>query len=432
MSMKKLIVRKSKLEREVFVPSSKSQTHRAILFGSLAKGNSTIHFSLNSHDTLAMVEACRLLGAKITVRDQHMKIEGIGGKIHGAEDVINAFNSGIILRFVTAIAALGSQPIIITGDHSVRHQRPMHSLMNSLRQLGVQAISTRGNGFAPIIIQGPLKAGECLVEDGADSQNVSALLIAGVFAEGTLTLDVKNPGEKPWIDITLDWLKRLGVPYENHQYKKYTVQGIGIYPGFNYSVPGDWSSAAFPLAAAIITQSEIALLNLDPLDLQGDRKIIEIFKEMGAHLAINDKMKIIRIHPVDKLKGVTVDINDCIDALPIIAAVACFAEGETRLTNAAVARQKECDRIKCIAAELNKMGAHVQEMPDGLIIKGTSSLNGTTVLSHGDHRTAMALAVAGMRAKGETCINDTDCIRKTYPSFVRDLQTIGVNMEEIL
>ena len=130
-----------------------------------------------------------------------------------------------------------------------------------------------------------------------------------------------------------------------------------------------------------------------------------------------------------QLKGVTVDINDCIDVITLVAAVACYADGETRITNASVARQKECNRITCVAGELSKMGACIQETTDGLIIKG-ASLRGTTVFSHGDHRMAMALAIAGMGAKGETCIQETSCIAKTYPSFVKDFQSIGANFYE--
>lgn len=427
--MKTLLVQKSQLMNELQVPSSKSQTHRAILMAALAKNKSIIHHPLFSSDTRTMIEACRCLGAQVNIHANHLEVEGTAGKIVGSEDVIQANNSGIVLRFISAIAALGSQPIVITGDHSIRHQRPMQIMLSSLSQLGVRALSTRGDGFAPIIIQGPLKPGKCQIADGADSQNISPLLLAAVFLEGTLELEVVNPGEKPWVDITLDWLKRLGVPYQNHQYEKYKIQGIGVYPGFEYTVPGDWSSAAFPIGAALVTQSELTLRNLDIFELQGDKKIIDIFNQMGAHIDIDDQTKTLHINKGMHLKGVTVDINDCIDVITLVAAVACYADGETRITNASVARQKECNRITCVAAELSKMGACIQETTDGLIIKG-ASLRGTTVFSHGDHRMAMALAIAGMGAKGETCIQETSCIAKTYPSFVKDFQSIGANFYE--
>lgn len=428
--MKTLIVKQSQLSGEIVVPSSKSQTHRAILLGSLAKGRSIVQNPLNSSDSQAMIQACRHLGAKIDAHDDYLEIQGVAGRIVGAEDVIHAHNSGIILRFMAAIAALGSEPIIITGDHSIRNQRPMQTMLDSLTQLGAKATSARGNGFAPIIIQGPLKPGRCKIANGADSQNVSSLLLAAAFLDGKLELEVNQPGEKPWINLTLDWLKRLQVPFENHHYEKYIVQGVGSYSGFEYTVPGDWSSAAFPIAAALITQSELTLKNLTTYDLQGDKKILDIFKKMGAEIIIDDREKSLRVCRGQQLQGVTVDINDCIDAVTILAVVACYAEGETHLINAAVARQKECDRLACIAAELKKMGANIQETWDGLIIKGGAVLKAASVFSRGDHRMAMALAVAGMGTEGETHIQNMDCIAKTYPNFIKDFHHVGANINE--
>ena len=170
-------IRKSQLKGAIVVPSSKSQTLRAILFASMAKGKSSIHKYLHSPDTDAMIEACRLFGAKIEVYPSSLNIEGLDGQISHAEDIINAGNSGIVLRFCTALGALASRPVVITGDYSIRHQRPMKELLSGLNQLGVSATSMRGDGYAPVIIQGPLKQGHAVIQ-GSDSQPVSALLIA--------------------------------------------------------------------------------------------------------------------------------------------------------------------------------------------------------------------------------------------------------------
>lgn len=428
--MKSLIVSKSKIANEMSIPSSKSQTHRAILLGTLAKDFSIVHNPLMSPDTYAMIEACRNFGAKIDVIENQLSIKGLAGNISESEDVVQAYNSGIVLRFVSAVAALASKPIVITGDYSIRHQRPMQPILDALQELGARAESTRGDGFAPLIIQGPLQAGKCTIKNGADSQNVSAFLIAAAFLKGTTELLVQNPGEKPWIDITLDWLKRLGVSYENHAYAHYIVHGGKIPLGFEYHVPGDWSSAAFPLAAALVTQSEIILKNLDMHDLQGDKKILEIFSNMGASFSIDYLQKTVRLHAGAKLKGIKVDVNECIDAIAILAAVACYADGETHLTNAAIARQKECDRLKGMTMELNKMGANVRETADGLIIQG-APLRGNVVNGHHDHRVAMSLAIAALGAEGQTQIFGTECISKTYPNFVRDFQTAGASIKEV-
>ncbi|MBN9377862.1 MAG: 3-phosphoshikimate 1-carboxyvinyltransferase [Chlamydiales bacterium 38-26] len=426
--MKKLHVKPSQMGQEIKIPPSKSQTHRAILLAALAKGKSKIFNPLKSSDTLAMIQACRHFGAEIHIHPEHLEIQGVGGKIAYSEDVIQAHNSGIVLRFITALAALCQRPVVITGDYSIRHLRPMQILMDALTQLGVKAESTRGDGYAPLIVRGPLRPGSCYIEDGSDSQNVSALLLAAIFMEGTLELYVSQPGEKPWVEMTLDWLKKLNVPYQHHNYEKYQVHGIQEYEGFEYTVPGDWSSAAFPLAAALITQSEVVLRNLDPHDIQGDKKILEILRAMGAEIKTTDQS--VHVLKGVRLKGRKIDVNDCIDAVPILATLACFAQGETQLLNAAVARQKECDRLACTALELKKMGGHIVEIDEGLIIHG-APLQGASVFSHGDHRLAMALVVAGLAAQDETYVEDISCIEKTYPSFCEDFKRMGAQLEEI-
>lgn len=428
--MKNLLVKPSKVRHQINIPSSKSQTHRAILLASLAEGHSKIYHPLHSPDTVAMTEACKSFGAKIVFQSDHLEIEGTAGKIAFAEDVIQANNSGIILRFVSAIATLCKNPIVITGDYSIRHQRPMSILINALKELGVEITSTKQDGFAPLIIQGPLKSYSCTILNGQDSQNISALLLLGIFLKQPLEILVNNPGEKPWIDLTLDWLKRLNVPYTNEDYKKFKVEGIQTYPGFNYSVPGDWSSAAFPIAAALLTQSDLTLCNLDFNDLQGDKKIIDHLSLMGAKFEKDMNNGKLTVCKTSKLKGIEIDINECIDSITILSTLACFAEGETLIYNGLVARQKECDRIASISKELRKMGAQIEEREDGLLIK-QSQLKGTKVNSCHDHRMAMSLVIAGLASEGDSIIENVDCISKTYPTFIEDFSRIGASIEEI-
>lgn len=416
------------LTGEIIVPPSKSQTLRAILFGALAKGKTKVYDYLLSPDTDAMIEACRSLGAMIQRTPTCLEIEGLNGQIEKAEDVIQAGNSGIVLRFMAAVAALASHPIVITGDYSIRHQRPMQSLLNGLTQLKVSAISTRGDGYAPVIIQGPWKGGTAYLA-GEDSQPISALLIASIFSQTPTELHVINPGEKPWVGLTLDWLNRLGVTYKQEHFTHYWIQGNEKIQGFEYPVPGDFSSAAFPLAAALITRSEITLKNLDFQDLQGDKQLLEVFRAMGAIITVDEINKSLHVKPGEILKGVEVDMNDLIDAVPILTVVACFATGQTRLTNAAIARQKECDRLFAITKELRKMGAAIIEQEDGLLIQ-PAKLKGADVDSHHDHRIAMSLAVAGLAAEGNTTVQATDCVSKTFSSFVHDFKGLGALIQE--
>ncbi len=410
-------VRPSQLSGSLTIPSSKSHTLRAILFGALGDGKTIIRHPLYSPDCESMIQACRKIGAAVAVQNDQIEVIGIKGAIDGTTDLIDAGNSGIVMRFMTAVAALSATPINLTGDASICGQRPIQPLLSALNLLGVHTVST--NGFAPVVIQGPLKTSRTHVV-GEDSQFVSALLILGAICKETLEIEVENPGEKPWVALTLDWLTRLKIPFESRDYNHFKVFGCS-YPGFTYEVPGDFSSAAFPLIAALVTHSELTLHNLDMDDPQGDKKIIPILQEMGADICIAKKSVSIKRN---SLKGMAIDMNDCIDALPAIAVAACFAEGKTHLYNAKVARTKESDRLHSLTTELKKMGAYVEELEDGLIIE-SRPLQGATLSSHRDHRLAMALTVAALGATGESRVEDTACVAKTFPDFARQMQQLG-------
>lgn len=420
-------IKKSKLSGEIAIPPSKSQTLRAILFASLAKGKSVIHHYLHSPDTFAMVEACRLFGAAVDLFPDRIEINGIHGRVHHAEDVIDSGNSGIVLRFCSAIGALGSHPFVLTGDYSIRHHRPMKQLLHGLSQLGVSVSTMRGDGYAPVIIQGPITKNKATIE-GDDSQPVSALLIASAFAEFPIELHVKNAGEKPWVSLTLNWFDRLEISYKNNDYSSYSLAGKADYEGFEYNVPGDLSSAAFPVAAALVTQSDLTIKNVNLKDPQGDKEILAVFKNMGAHIETDEQQNQVHVKKGKSLAGVTVDINNFIDGLPILAVVACFADGETHIKNGSIAKQKECNRIACISSELKKMGGDLIETEDGLIIK-KSSLQGAAVHSHQDHRLAMSLSVAGLGSIGETTVSPVECIKKTFATFKTDFNRLGALIE---
>lgn len=426
--MARLHVSQSSLQGSITVPSSKSHTLRAILFGALATGRSLISHPLISNDAQAMLRAVELLGAKVvTLPSGSLEIEGLNGTISTAEDVISAGNSGIVLRFIAALAALSPHYTVITGDASIRHQRPIQPLLNALTQLGALAVSSKSDGFAPVIIRGPMTTQQAILS-GQDSQPVSALLIASAFRDKPTEVIVRQPGEIPWIMLTLEWLNRMGIRYRCEQFERYVIEGNSQIAGFNYSVPGDFSSAAFPIIAALATDSELTLDNMDIQDSQGDKELIFALQQMGARIEIDENNKTILVRSGSSLKGMSIDINDFIDAVPAMAVAGCLAEGETRLKNAAVARQKECDRLHSMTVELKKMGASIEEHPDSLVIR-KSRLQGATLFSHHDHRTAMALAVASLCASGASTIEDTACIAKTWPDFARDMKKLGAAIE---
>ncbi|HSX10924.1 MAG TPA: 3-phosphoshikimate 1-carboxyvinyltransferase [Chlamydiales bacterium] len=417
-------IKPGKIHGEVIVPSSKSHTMRALLFALMAKGKSHIRKPLPSPDTYAMLDAIRHLGAKIDMEKETLIVEGVAGKPHAAEDVIQCGNSGQVLRFIGALAALLPSYTVLTGDVSIRHNRPVKPLLDGLTQLGALAVSSRLDDFAPIVVRGPIKHGKATIL-GLDSQPVSGLLMLGAFSP--LELHVTKPGEKPWIDLTLSWFDRFGITYENHNYEHYKMKGHAAIKGFEYAVPGDFSSALFPIAASLVTHSELVLDNLDPNDVQGDKAVIPVLETMGARFERHGSKLSVKKGP--QLNGMKIRVNDFVDALPILAVIGCFANGKTELVDGAIAKAKESNRIHAITTELKKMGADVEELPDGLIVRPSKLRGSHDLQSHHDHRLAMALSVAALAAEGESTIHGIECTLKSYATFYGDLLKSGAQME---
>lgn len=421
-------VKKSTLVGNISLPPSKSHTIRAILLAAFAKGTSLLHNLLDSPDAACAIQAARQFGAKVISTSTGLAIQGVAGYPRTPSNVIDAGNSGQVLRFAGALAALSEGYAVITGDDSIRSNRPIQPLLDGLKGLKAWAVSTQENGYAPFIVKGPLQAGRiCL--DGKDSQPVSALLMAAVFTEGETEIHVQQAGEKPWLALTLSWLDRLDVSYTHCNLEHFIIQGKRARAAFEIRIPGDLSTLAFPLAAALVTNSEILIQHADLQDIQGDKALIYRLQHMGASLEIDSLRSYLKVLTNGKLKGEIIDVNDFIDAVPILAVLGCFAEGETQLVNASIARHKECNRLACITNELKKMGASIEEMEDGLKVR-QSRLKGACVNSHGDHRLAMSLIVAGLGAEGETEVQGIECISKSYPAFLKDLINLGANIHE--
>ena len=426
--MRSFVVDPSSLQGHLMVPPSKSQTIRAIFFAFLARGTSYIHDFLVSPDTEAMIQAVRQMGAEVKILGNVLEIKGCAGQPKVSLDVIDCGNSGQVLRFIGALAGLIPEYTILTGDASIRQRRPAGPLLQGLDQLGAFAVSSKGDGCAPIVIKGPITKSFALI-DGKDSQPVSGLLMAAIFAPHPIEIHVQNPGETPWIDVTLHWLDRFKIPYERKGYSYYKTFGNAHIEEFTYRVPGDFSTAAFPLVAAIVTRSELTLHNMDRKDPQGDKALIPLLQRMGASIHGDEELSTLRILPGKRLEGVVIDVNPLIDAVPILAVLACFARTRTEIVNASIARQKESDRLHCITKELQKMGAQIEEKTDSLVIE-PSLLFGAEVFSHQDHRVALALTVAALGAKGSSRILGVECMSKTYPSFLEDFRSLGANLYE--
>lgn len=420
-----LIVEKSKLEGKASMPSSKSHTIRAIAVASLASGESVIRHPLNSQDAISAAICYRMLGASIdNSRDSEWIIKGNSGNIKIPDKIIDVGNSGTTLRLAIGSATLckGQGEIIFTGDEQIQ-SRPIAPLLDSLNDLGAKAVSIPGNGKVPAKISGTLKGGKTTIEC-VTSQYLSSLLMATPLAENDTDIEISLLNEPDYVQITLDWLDKQNIKYKNDEFKSVTIAGGQKYTPFDERIPADFSSATFFLCAATITGGEIVLDGLDFSDSQPDKAVAQYLIDMGAEIDTDGHETFIK---GGKLQGIEIDMNRTPDALPAMAVTAAFAEGTTKLYNVAQARKKETDRISCMACELSKMGVEVEELPDGLIIKG-GKVKAAKVNGHGDHRIVMALAMAGLACKGTTTITTAEAMNITFPNYVQIMNNLGAKM----
>jgi 3-phosphoshikimate 1-carboxyvinyltransferase len=428
MHVSRLIIMIAKVKRsEVWgsteAPPSKSYTHRAIVIGSLGS-HAKIDKPLLSADTLATVGACRAMGAEIEAEDGRIEIAGVIGKPKVPDDVINAANSGTTLRLCMSMAALADGATVFTGDSSLR-SRPNGPLIKALNDLGAICYSTRFNGLAPIVVQGPLKGGVVEISGGVSSQFISSLLISCPFARRDTT--VKIDGElksRPYVEVTLEMLERAGGEVAT-DFREFKVESDQEYDLRSYRIPGDFSSASYMLAAGALA-GKATVDNLFE-SKQGDAAILEHLLDMGASVYWDTEKGSATVEQA-ALKGIDVDAGSTPDLVPTLAVLGACAAGTTHITNAAHVRYKETDRLHAITLELKKMGADIIEEPDGLVITG-GKLKGAKVDGYDDHRIVMALAVAGLAASGTTTISTAESVDISYPGFFNDLKRLGAKVE---
>ena len=427
----KVRITPSSVTGEVSAPPSKSYTHRAVIAASLAAGESVIESPLLSDDTLYTINACRSLGADIELESDRLKINGTGGQIRVAASggKIFAGNSGSTIRMVAPLAALAPTRVILDGDNRLR-QRPVGDLLSALESLGANARSLENNGCPPIEIRGgKLNGGEVTISGGVSSQHISALLMIAPYTENGLTIKVTNePRSKPYIDITLNIMREFGVEAANQDYKEFLVKGDHIYKGKHYRIEGDYSSAAYFLAAGAIGGKPVTVKNLKADSAQGDKCLLNILSAMGCPV-VHQKEQVM-VYRRDELKGVTIDMGDYPDLVQTVAVVAAYARGKTEMTNIGHLRFKETDRLNDTAAELAKMGIRVDVTDNSMVIYGGKP-RGAEIEAHNDHRMAMSLAIAAIFAEGNSIINGAEAVSKSYPRFFSDLAGLGAKIEEL-
>ncbi|MCD4807479.1 MAG: 3-phosphoshikimate 1-carboxyvinyltransferase [Methanococcoides sp.] len=420
-------VDRSILNGEVLAPPSKSYTHRAVVMASLAE-QTIVKRPLLSADTIATIRACRALGAVIRENGDSLFVDGVKGKPSVPSSIIDVANSGTTLRLLMAVSALCDGTTVLTGDDSIR-KRPNTPLIDVLNQLGASVISTRDNGMAPIEVKGPMAGGEAVMDGSISSQFFSALLMACPLCR-TRTV-VKVDGElksRPYVEITIEMLESAGIeielveddkghlsfiipPNQSYELTEYTV----------YTVPGDFSSASYLLAAGALAGGGITVGGLFP-NKQGDAAIIPILQDMGANLEWDREQGEVRVNK-SQLTGITVDVGMTPDLVPTLAVLGALSQGEMVIENAGHVRYKETDRLHAMTVELTKMGVDITEEPDRLVIRG-GGLHGASVSGWHDHRIVMALSVAGMVA-GDTIIDTAESVDISYPGFFEAMKSLG-------
>lgn len=408
------------LHGEITPPADKSISHRAVMFASLAEGTSTISNFLQAEDPLRTLESFRQMGIEIDDTDKNRII--VKGKgLHGLSapaDVIDCGNSGTTMRLMSGVLAGQSFSSVLTGDEFLL-KRPMGRIITPLSEMGANIIPEKG-GFPPLNIKGgtlrPVKYNSPI----ASAQVKSAILLAGLYCNGRTT--VTEPAKSR--DHTERMLHSCGA-YITINDLEVSIEGTKGLKPFDITIPGDLSSAAFFIVAALIVPgSEIVVRNVGINPTRTG--ILEILQSMGGEISLRNKHDVsgepvADIH-VKHSELIGADIGGdlvlkAIDEFPVLCVASAMAIGMTKISGAAELRVKESDRIASMATELKKMGVQVEEFQDGLTIEGSEKIISTTVQSHGDHRIAMSMAVAGLTVDGETTVEDTECVNTSFPGF---------------
>ena len=413
------IIMPSELTGEVKAPPSKSMTQRAIAAALLSAGESIILNPSDCDDSVAAISIASALGATIIAEPDQLRISG-SGEIK--EHLLNCGESGLAIRMFSPIAALNEDEMTMTGTGSLT-KRPMSMIEAALRQLGVTCKSN--GGFLPLRIKGPLKGGSCEIDGSLSSQLLTGLLMALPVAEKDSVITVQNLKSKPYIDITLQVLERFGIRIERSDYTRFVIPGNQIYQPQKFEVEGDWSGGAFLLVAGAIN-GEITVRGLRPDSRQSDKAILTVLDNAGARTTIMENSISVR---KSELSPFFFDATESPDLFPPLVALAAYCRGTSTIKGVSRLIHKESNRGMALVNEFGKMNVKIETDGDNMMVAG-DKVTGGDVSSHGDHRIAMAAAVAALAASGKVIIRDSQCVAKSYPAFFDDLRHLGTMVYE--
>ena len=411
--MKEITPGMGKEIQTVTLPGSKSYSHRLLIAAALAVGESRITGLLRSEDTLLTRDALRAFGAVIEDDGEAMVVTGTGGKLSACTEPIYLANSGTSMRLLTGIAALGEGETVLTGTPRMG-ERPIEDLLVAMRQAGVPAVCVNKTLCPPVkVTGGHLTGGDVTLDCRISSQFLSSLLLAGPYAKEGMAVTVSGElVSKPYVEITLDIMERFGVAVTHDHFKTFRVAPNQIYKAGAYHCEPDGSNASYFWAAAAVTGKGVKVMHVTRGSRQGDVGFVDVLEKMGCTV----------LHEADgttvtggDLSAITVDMSLMPDVVPTLAVVAAHAKGTTVIENVAHLREKECDRLGCVATELRKMGIDAVAGESSLTITG-GALSGSEVETYDDHRMAMSFSIAGLTTPGVRIL-DPGCVKKSFPNY---------------
>lgn len=431
-----------KLSGKITVPGSKSHTIRALILSALAEGSSKISNPLSSADCLSAANAIPLLGAGVDFGDGSVwTVKGAGKNLHLPDDVVNVGNSGSLLYFLSPICSTFEGTSVFTGDASIR-KRPVFHVADVIKQMGADAwCAIPGSKTCPLVVRGKADGKNVVQTEGSiSSQYITGMMMAALRLPNGLTIELSDPKETPYLTMTKVWLEEFGAAVQmSEDFKKISVTPPAQLVAKDFAIPSDWEGVAFPLIAALLTDSKITIENVDLSGSQGDDKIVDVLRSVGADIVCDKEAKTLTVTGGKPLSArnlpdqtLRVPISGFPDAICALAVAACFIEGKTIIQDAAVCRRKETDRISTLKVELEKLGAKVEEGPDYMVIHGGQKLRGGLIQSHDDHRIAMAAACMGLALPAGQSIEivGAECAAVSFPRFYELMNGLGCGFAE--
>jgi 3-phosphoshikimate 1-carboxyvinyltransferase len=397
----------------VEAPASKAHTLRALIISSLASGRSLIRRPLLADDQRNLISCLRGLGVEITQTEAEVTVVGLGGRYLPVARELNVGESGVGMNFLASAACMAAGPVTLTGAQRIT-ERPIGEVISGIRQLGCGAEYLGREGFPPVrLAGGGIPGGVVEMSGTVTSQYFSSIAISGACARNEVTLRCSDEmAEKPYFDITLQMMSDFGAEFERDGFSEVRFPGGNPYVAREFTIEGDFSSAAFFFLAAAVCGSKVFVSNLRADTSQGDRGIVELLAAMGC--SVSEEGDGVGIAG-GQLRAIERDMSDMPDLVPPMAIAAAFAAGSSHFTNIAQLRVKECDRLAVMVSELEKMGIAAECDADSLWVTGGNPAP-AVIDPHNDHRIAMSFAVAGLATGGQK-IEDPGCVAKSFPDF---------------